>query len=286
MQTICQTVFFGSAEAAAGPEQVPCSGSKTNAKQRRAARRAGEQLLKRQAAAHAACQLCVVLLQALRKMRWERMQAVWTQWMRSRQAEARRREVLLCLRNRLWLAWTRPGATAGPGRLGATSERDKYIRARATRAWLRFGPSEPVSMAVSAPTYALVESSSAEKRGRDTDGASSEASSGKLVVAQVAQPPKRGQRRQRHKESPADWAALMEGFELPPGVSPYSRQADELKRSWRVAQRRQQEYEAVDEGMMAAAEQHFRCEQVTARWMGAPAAWQAALALVGSRSDL
>ena len=110
---------------------------------------------------------------------------------------------------------------------------------------------------MSAPTYALVEASSAEKRGRDTDGASSEASSGKLVVAQAAQSPKRGQRRQRHKESPADWAALMEGFELPPGVSPYSRQADELKRSWRVTQRRQQEYEAVDEGMMAAAEQHF-----------------------------
>ena len=53
-------------------------------------------LLKRQAAAHAACQLRVVLLQALPKMRWERMQAVWTQWMRSRQAEAARRGAARC----------------------------------------------------------------------------------------------------------------------------------------------------------------------------------------------
>ena len=113
-------------EAAAGPEQVPCSGSKTNAKQRRAARRAGEQLLKRQAAAHAACQLRVVLLQALRKMRWERMQAVWTQWMRSRQAEARRREVLLCHRNRLWQARVLDlGHARGPRLALGASERPR-----------------------------------------------------------------------------------------------------------------------------------------------------------------
>ena len=122
------------------PDQE-CSGSseKTNTKQRRAARRARKQQQSRDALAYAACGLRVVLLRALRRMRWERMQAVWTQWMRARQAmEARRREVLLYLRNLFWQAWTRPRATAGLGRLGATSERDDYIHTRATRAWIRF----------------------------------------------------------------------------------------------------------------------------------------------------
>ena len=124
------------------PDQE-CSGSseKTNAKQRRAARRARKQQQSRDALAYAACGLRVVLLRALRRMRWERMQAVWTQWMRARQAmEARRREVLLYLRNLFWQAWTRPRATgtAGLGRLEATSERDDYIHTRATRAWIRF----------------------------------------------------------------------------------------------------------------------------------------------------
>ena len=103
------------------PDQE-CSGSseKTNAKQRRAARRARKQQQSRDALAYAACGLRVVLLRALRRMRWERMQAVWTQWMRARQAmEARRREVLLYLRNLFWQEMT--------GSLGALPE--GYLRA-------------------------------------------------------------------------------------------------------------------------------------------------------------
>ena len=72
----------------------------------------------------------------------------------------------------------------------------------------------------------------------------------------AAQPPERGQRKQRRKGGPDD-GSIMEGFVLPPGVSTYSGEAAELQRAWRVARRRQQEYDAVDEGVMAAAEQHF-----------------------------
>ena len=97
--------------------------------------------------------------------------------MRAEQAvkEQRRREALAYLCGLFSHAWRRPGATIGPGQLGAVSERDKYIYARAQRAWMRFGPAPK---GVSAPTLALVGESSAEKRERDRDGASSEASSG------------------------------------------------------------------------------------------------------------
>ena len=260
------------------PEVFSGLGDGLNAKQRRYARRREQQLQKTVHDCLAGCKLRVVMLRVLKQVRWSRMQSVWTAGMRARQVaqDVRRREVLAYMRNMFWHAWTRPGATAGPGRLGATSERDNYIRACAVRAWLRFGPYGPPSMAVSAPTHALVthalvEAGAADKRRRDTDGASSEASSGargsaattQLVVASptalmplAAQPPERGQRKQRRKGGPDD-GSIMEGFVLPPGVSTYSGEAAELQRAWRVARRRQQEYDAVDEGVMAAAEQHF-----------------------------
>ena len=167
------------------PEASSGLGAGLNARQRRLARRRLEQQQQVDQARHAGCRLRVVLCRALRYVRWCRVQSEWTAWMRAERAvkEQRRREALGHLRGLLLRAWQRPGATTGPGRLGAVSERDKYIYARAERAWVRFGP-EPKG--VSAPTLALVECSSAEKRERDRDGASSEASSGGRGLAATA----------------------------------------------------------------------------------------------------
>ena len=66
------------------------------------------------------------------------------------------------------------------GQLGMYSERDLYIWERAELAWKRFGPAPA---GVSAPLRVLVEVGPAEKRGHDTDGTSSEASSGERGLA-------------------------------------------------------------------------------------------------------
>ena len=84
------------------------------------------------------------------------------------------------LRSLFLRAWKRPGARIGPGRLGAVSERDQYVFARAEIAWRRFGPAPA---GVSAPVRALIEVAPAEKRGRDMDGTSSETSSGERGLA-------------------------------------------------------------------------------------------------------
>ena len=167
------------------PEASSGFGAGLNARQRRLARRRLEQQLQVNQARLAGCKLRAVLLRALKYVRWSRMQSIWTAWQRAELAAraVRRREVLTYTRGLFWRAWTSPGATAGTGRLGAVSERDKYIHARAEREWRRFGPAP---RGVSAPLQALVEVASAEKRGRDTDGACSEASSGERGLAATA----------------------------------------------------------------------------------------------------